>query len=181
MEKHSEYPRFYYKHDSEPELRFWYPIATPENAEASPRDHSDTNFLSCHTRRLRSLSTCVTLPREGMRVSLQTSDGIRAGHITCLSAASKSVNSNGLEEELTSESVELIELSRGIAHGQRSYRLEEFDYHHRLPIDENSRYHFYSVMCIEWEDGVAYRRGLGRVPAELWETEELEEIHVMLG
>jgi hypothetical protein len=36
-------------------------------------------------------------------------------------------------------------------------------------------------MWIEWKDGIAYRRALGRVEKKLWEQQDLEEIDVTLG
>ncbi|KAF1990198.1 hypothetical protein K402DRAFT_401651 [Aulographum hederae CBS 113979] len=39
----------------------------------------------------------------------------------------------------------------------------------------------YNVMWIEWEEGVAYRRGLGQMFKESWESLDLEEIDVTLG
>lgn len=39
----------------------------------------------------------------------------------------------------------------------------------------------YHVLCIEWEDGIAYRRGLGRVLKEAWDCMATEEIDLVLG
>ncbi|CZR66273.1 uncharacterized protein PAC_16174 [Phialocephala subalpina] len=42
-------------------------------------------------------------------------------------------------------------------------------------------YEFYFVLWIEWQDGIAYRKGLGRVEKQAWEQLSLEEIDVKLG
>ena len=42
-------------------------------------------------------------------------------------------------------------------------------------------YTFYNVMCIEWENGIAYRRAVGTVYKEMWESQAREEIDVILG
>ena len=42
-------------------------------------------------------------------------------------------------------------------------------------------YTFYNVMHIEWENGIAYRRGVGTVYKAMWESQALEEIDVILG
>jgi hypothetical protein len=42
-------------------------------------------------------------------------------------------------------------------------------------------YEFYNVMWIEWTDGVAYRKDIGRVLAEFWEPMQPESIHLVLG
>jgi hypothetical protein len=44
----------------------------------------------------------------------------------------------------------------------------------RVPISHN-------VLWIEWEDGIAYRRGLGTVSPAGWALGGIEEIDVILG
>ena len=39
----------------------------------------------------------------------------------------------------------------------------------------------YHVLWIEWEDGIAYRKGLGRVLKKAWDQMETEEIDLVLG
>lgn len=40
---------------------------------------------------------------------------------------------------------------------------------------------FYYVLWIQWENGIAYRRGLGRVLKDAWEREVVDEIDLVLG
>jgi hypothetical protein len=42
-------------------------------------------------------------------------------------------------------------------------------------------YDFYNVFWIERCNGVVYRKGLGRVTKNAWESQDLEEIQVKLG
>jgi hypothetical protein len=42
-------------------------------------------------------------------------------------------------------------------------------------------YEFYNVLWIEWEDGIAYREGLGRILKLMWEKHSSEVIDVTLG
>jgi hypothetical protein len=42
-------------------------------------------------------------------------------------------------------------------------------------------YECYNVLWIEWEDGIAYRKGIGRVFKEAWESMDLEPVDVLLG
>ena len=42
-------------------------------------------------------------------------------------------------------------------------------------------YHFYNVFWIEWEDGIAYRKALGRVFQEAWDRQEKTWTNVILG
>lgn len=40
---------------------------------------------------------------------------------------------------------------------------------------------FYYVLWIEWKEGIAYRKGLGRVLKEAWDREATEVIDLILG
>ncbi|KIX94442.1 uncharacterized protein Z520_09828 [Fonsecaea multimorphosa CBS 102226] len=42
-------------------------------------------------------------------------------------------------------------------------------------------YEFYDAMWVDWENGVAYRRGLARIAKDVWELETLGWIDVTLG
>jgi hypothetical protein len=44
----------------------------------------------------------------------------------------------------------------------------------------SSRYEFYNVLRIEWENGIAYRRAFGRVLKDVWESQPLEWVDVNL-
>jgi len=40
---------------------------------------------------------------------------------------------------------------------------------------------FYNVLWVEWVDGVAYRKGVGKVWKGAWESLEREDIELVLG
>jgi hypothetical protein len=42
-------------------------------------------------------------------------------------------------------------------------------------------YEFYNVLWIEWKEGVAYRKGVGRVWKKAWERQKLKQIDAILG
>jgi hypothetical protein len=42
-------------------------------------------------------------------------------------------------------------------------------------------YLFHNVLWIEWKDGIAYRKALGRVMTAAWERQNMVEIDVLLG
>ncbi|KAH4404220.1 hypothetical protein HBH92_195960 [Parastagonospora nodorum] len=42
-------------------------------------------------------------------------------------------------------------------------------------------YEYYNVLWIEWENGIAYRKALGRICKEAWEAQDPEKIDVLLG
>lgn len=43
------------------------------------------------------------------------------------------------------------------------------------------KYEYYNVLWVEWKDGIAYRKALGRVMKSAWEAQELEWIDLVLG
>jgi hypothetical protein len=57
-----------------------------------------------------------------------------------------------------------------------------FDEHENKP-GELARHivEFYYVLWIEWVDGIAYRKGLGRVLKRIWDEEAGEDIDLILG
>lgn len=57
--------------------------------------------------------------------------------------------------------------------------LHEWEMNKRLVHD--NMYRFYNVMLIERRNGIAERRGLGRVEKSLWESMDLEEMEITLG
>ncbi len=46
---------------------------------------------------------------------------------------------------------------------------------------KGSKYEWYNVLWIEWEEEIAYRKGVGRIHKAAWEAQELEWIDVVLG
>lgn len=54
------------------------------------------------------------------------------------------------------------------------------DFVHPMEPDKEV-YTFYNVLWVKWEDGIAYRRGVGRVKRETWESMELENVDLVLG
>ncbi|KAK7985701.1 HET-domain-containing protein [Apiospora saccharicola] len=46
---------------------------------------------------------------------------------------------------------------------------------------EKEFWEFYNVLWVEWEDGIAYRKGIGRVERSAWERLEKEDISLVLG
>jgi len=80
----------------------------------------------------------------------------------------------------TGEKCELIALSYCEAGSDRTETMFEEGAAANLPR-ENGMYCFYNVMWIQWEDGIAYRKSVGRVFKHVWDEQELDEIDVILG
>ena len=49
------------------------------------------------------------------------------------------------------------------------------------PIPDKRLYEFYDALWVEYEDGVAYRKDIGRVRKEVWERETLGWVDITLG
>ena len=59
--------------------------------------------------------------------------------------------------------------------------MDEWEHPDRPKGLEGSKYEFYNVLWAEWKDGIAYRKGCGRVMKSAWEDEEREWIDLVLG
>jgi hypothetical protein len=46
---------------------------------------------------------------------------------------------------------------------------------------ETGTWSFCNVLWVEWENGVAYRKAMGRVERDTWEGLKKEEISLVLG
>lgn len=77
--------------------------------------------------------------------------------------------------------MDLIAISAGSAKNRsdESFYFPEWDVTER-PKD-GELYEFYSVMWVEWDDGIAYRKGVGRVRKQIWDTLELDWCDIRLG
>jgi hypothetical protein len=77
--------------------------------------------------------------------------------------------------------LELIEISEGEVQNQ-PIEEKSFDEWNREGCPRYSGlYKFVNVLWIEWEDGVAYRKALGRVEKSIWQRVATERIDITLG
>jgi hypothetical protein len=79
----------------------------------------------------------------------------------------------------TGHLLELVAISRGALQRVFCDGLDELSLGEH-PKDSD-RYEYYNVLWIKWENGVAYRHGLGRVLKSIWESQGLEGVGVVLG
>jgi hypothetical protein len=119
---------------------------------------------------LGSIGPCLT-------VELNDNGGMRTGVIASLFIS--------VHEYEKGDSCELIAISKGSLRKKQStwgLRLELFEEFDAFPeLKGKELYEFYNVLWIEWEDGIAYRKTLGRVMKEAWERQDLEEADILLG
>jgi hypothetical protein len=74
----------------------------------------------------------------------------------------------------------VIALSRGRAKNSKVEKhLEEWE------LDERPKntfwYEFYNVLWISQDRGITYRKGIGRVQKEIWESQNVKKLDVVLG
>lgn len=188
LHKFPEYdiPEYFFKHDSDFKAEFWYPlpisqpVAVPDSSALFP-------FISCYTSRCwldAAVSGCGAFSsyyNEHLWVSLRDRASAWAGALNIHSPDALGPYS-GIRRSWKASQCELIAISRGYAYNRTErvhYDLAERSHEERPKSAE--RYEFYNVLWIEWKDGIAYRKGVGRVKKSMWEAQPLEWIQVTLG
>ncbi|KAI0883551.1 HET-domain-containing protein [Annulohypoxylon maeteangense] len=176
-------PLCFYTHDSEPESEFWYPLPTKKMGQRIEAQIF-APLIACKTRRSWLLAAegfeIPGLKRGGM-VSLRDHGGNWAGALLLHEPLLKEADRNGHYRI----KVELVEIASGrVRNDSRDIEplkqpLEEWD------LDERPKsglyYEYYYVLWVEWRDGVAYRKGLGRVEKRVWELQDREWVDLVLG
>ncbi|KAJ3548933.1 hypothetical protein NM208_g754 [Fusarium decemcellulare] len=179
---------YYYEHDSHPGIKFWYPV--PIGSADAGEEHKHIQYgryLCANTHRARIWGAKprfdkskvgmksveseleVPIPMFGIdlavSVVLRNAEGEDVGELC--------VDMRGDLEPFWNDdqppiSIELVALSRGL------------HFLHPQPA-EMETWSFYNVLWVEWEDGITYRKGVGRVRRSAWEGLEKEEISLILG
>jgi hypothetical protein len=176
--------RYYFKHPSvhDPLGRFEYPLPVadvPYNVEIRPdvsRIKLETTVCKMQFSRELRIGSRV---RETPFPTLRTMDGWFAGILDDYVCLYSDDDSNQIE-------CELIAISRGSTRNMDVSQsdwllntLSEVEY--ILDGYDIKKYQWYNVMCIRWEDGIAYRMGMGRVYKPIWDSQQLETKTIVLG
>jgi hypothetical protein len=199
IKKWYEEPSYCYHHVSDPVQKFWYPIPiSPENNKVQTRvwepyiqARCERAYLQIRTSSVNELHvlswedavndySAAQEPDSPEEVCLIDDEGQWMGILRL----------NGwTEHEVDNMRCELIAISRGVFYGQpgkyekadRAWLSERrlADKHRFGPV--GGFYEFYNVLWIEWHDGIAYRKALGRVEKKMWERQRRETIDVTLG
>jgi hypothetical protein len=123
------------------------------------------------------------------RRSLKDDAGRMAGYIRLMppeplpNQASQAVGSEPTSQGPQHTECELIAISYGLIQKRSDFSINEKDEIHGLvPTPGKDCYEFYNVLWItRREDGVAVRKGLGRVAKDVWQPQKKENIIVVLG
>ncbi|KAL8685313.1 MAG: hypothetical protein Q9218_007845 [Villophora microphyllina] len=187
-------PRYYFKHTSSPEeaQAYWYPVPVlPPNSTCVPQPQ--TAFLFAQTSRA-FLYTGKIISRnyasEPPRVQITNAGDQRVGYLLLHNkndladlGFDPENGALGLESEVKAKTGKLIELVATC----KGYSECVLDYTEMYASSSDEAWveHIDDccfVLWIEWEDGVAYRRGCGAVLFETWENErETELVDLILG
>ena len=164
--------------------KFWYPIPLSKSPnEGSLAADSAYIFATVQTASLfaagKQVETKHTLRTKWLQMFLQTTDGqwagiIRLHNLTDLENLSSCPG--GSQKRL-----QLAAISQSFIPGdaKRVYGFEE--YNASGGPTKGELYEYYNVMWIEQEDGIAYRKAVGRVEKSRWESLGLESIDLVLG
>lgn len=172
-------PLCFYKHESDSEKEFWYPL--PLNEASDETFVCDSlPLISCRTRRawLYAGKPTTGSPKGLFFEILVSSLRDREGHwIGALRLRGHP------PPDFLGRRLELAEISRSwIYEAGPIYSfspLDEWNYPERPR--KGNLYEYYNVLWIEWEGNIAYRRGLARVEKERWEALDREWFDLTLG
>ena len=162
---------YFYRHEAHPGYDFWYPIPLRRQAGAIPGIFAP--YISCRTRRAWLFSGEELPKKNGYRPVLSIRDKKKTW------AGILQPHGGGLCR--SDEAIELIEIAAGFCHDATSPwpGIEEIRHQERPRLGQ--WYEYYWVMWVGWNEGIAYRKGLGRVYKHMWEGLRGELFDFMLG
>jgi hypothetical protein len=175
-------PRYFYRHQCDPDSEFWYPIPICYDTQEGPSLHVIGNdTLLCGRTRRAWLCLKERLKVYHAAFSIRDSKGNWVGALrsqTPLLHESSKYSRDS--QEMTA--CELVAMSAGYAiEGLDASAIDEWHVEERLKGSPGEKYEYYNVLWVEWKDGIAYRKGLGRVMKSAWEAQDLEWIDLVLG
>lgn len=181
---------YYYEHPSCPNIKFWHPV--PLGIDSKPTDTSQRppsywRYLCAQTQRAklwgfkprynttldRALSyqypNMFVVPMFGISLGVtavfRNEEGDEVGE---LSVDSREDLEQIYEAEQSGVLCDIVAVSRGL------------QYPDPQPV-ERETWSFYNVLWVVWKDGIAYRKGVGRVKRSVWEGLRKEDISLVLG
>lgn len=181
-------PQYFYQHESDPSIEFWYPI--PLCSLQQPQKQNYDSLLSCFTQRtFLCLAERFGWGNVYGPITLNPQFSIRDDQGRWLGALQPDEELPPMSQEpkpmdeKSCVSCELVAISRGYAYeGYAEHGMAEWTYNERPKAGgKGSKYEYYNVLWVEWVEGIAFRKGLGRIEKSAWEEQELEQIELILG
>lgn len=175
-----------YWHSNSPDRWYKYPVPFLDSKKQHPVQ-LQTQFLYCQTSRafihgIPDISTIAENQSSSSsefkdkanftNIKLQDSNGEVVGFLTLMCESDRAhFTQNATTETL----VELVAISQGWFGVNTKSGEEEKEVKDWFP-DHTKRRDCYHVLWVEWENGIAYRRGNGCVVKEVWDREREEEL-----
>ncbi|KAM5353558.1 hypothetical protein ACJ41O_000208 [Fusarium nematophilum] len=176
---------YYYEHESCPGRKFWHPVPMGTTDEQMVTSHG--RFLCARAQKAHlwaakphwddKIKRAVSFegPDDfvldmfgynlGVTCVLKDEDGEDVGE---LGPDSKEDKERIWEGGPLGTQIEVVAISKGL--------------HFPDPqVVKKETWSFYNVLWVEWEDGIARRRGIGRVRRSVWERLEKEDVSLVLG
>jgi hypothetical protein len=171
----------YFTYNGDMKTHFWYPIPMYDHP---PSTSTDSGPPRIHCRTLRTFLTGNKRP-IGNTAHLSLLDG----NLRCIGAMlyHKVTPPRWRIDKPETSLLEVIEISKGWSTKlfvSMCSSMEELNYFAQEQSEwliGDGECEFYNVLWIEWEEGIAYRRGIGRVLASFWESAKKEWADVNLG
>ncbi|EDU39818.1 conserved hypothetical protein [Pyrenophora tritici-repentis Pt-1C-BFP] len=168
---------YFYKHEAYPGNEFWYPIPLVQQVSSIPSIL--VPYISCTTRRAWLFPGEELSKKNGYRpiLSLRIDRKVWAGILQ----PHDSLDASNETLQDPTRAVELVEIARGFCRDTTSPwpGIEEIRHPERPKAGQ--WYEYYWIMWVEWGNGIAYRKGLGRVQRQLWEEQRGELFYLLLG
>ncbi|KAN0095123.1 HET domain containing protein [Hyaloscypha variabilis] len=173
---------YFYRHERDPKSEFWYPVPSWYDTQGElPMPEIATNTLLCARTRRAWLWLKGMLKVYDMVISIRDRLGTWIGALRLQTRLPIKTSDDSRDSEAMI-ACELVAISAGYAiEGARAYALDEWDFKERPKASKGEKYEFYNVLWVEWKDGIAYRKALGRVMKSAWEAQDLEWIDLVLG
>jgi hypothetical protein len=176
-------PRWIYKHESLPKSEFWHPLPFGDTPDDMPPNVL-VPYISCRTQkaiviggeRFESQGSA----HRGPNISLLDQSGIWIGALDLHEEPPKGDEADWTKHRLIGAAFEMVDVGAGRCPAEHSCpQMNEWLLKERPRTGEY--YEWIYTLWIEWEDGIAYRKGLGRIVKAAWETLNKEEIDLILG
>lgn len=167
-----------YSHKYDNSSNWYYPFTVPEIRESTPQFVPEqTAYLFCQTKRAH------LQVREGDRAaeSLSLYDGSNK-EIGFISSIARDDLKQILAEMASKDDsrifIEVVAIYRSKVYAD--FGLLPMTYPSTID-DAPCVSERYTVLWINWEDGIAYRHGIGYIGRDIWEALPLEDVDLVLG
>jgi len=176
-----------YKHFTDRTTEFAFPLPTHDEVQFSPKEVASP-LLYFRARRAVFEYAAPTLKDDSEELFHPTVTVLLNAHKQPVGVIKLHANTkeSWAWHEMVKELDEKPRSAEFIAISEGSIQLSKEESRFKTEIDTlgpfpDGKYEFYNVLRIKWQDGIAYREGLGRVEKRAWNAADLEEIDIMLG